>query len=174
MTNEDVEKVRWASNRTNTVVIGDKTEYAYSPNNYFNADQALGVTPNRYIDLTVPGVNNQRDVNRFLLTSVRYYLDVNGGVSTYQLYLFEAASADNVQNMSDVVFDSGASQAEATAYEWNEGGSGEQGAVTTEEHQLPKIVNCAVPNRLYYQTDWDFAPASSVQGYIKLRGKWLK
>jgi len=169
----DVDSVKIAANRNVAVVIGDKTEYAYSDSNYFNTDQALGVTPTLYVALSTD-LGGKVDIDQFELTGVRYYMDVNGGSHTYRLYLLEAASADNVQNASDVLFDSGAAQAEATAYEWGIGGKGAQGAVTTAEHQLPKIVKLSVGNRLYYQIDWSTAPSSSVQGYIKIRGRLLK
>ena len=169
----DRDSVKTSVGRSIAVVIGAKTEYAYGTDNYFATDQAMGTQPTQYIDLT--SNMGSVDIKRFLLESVKYYLDVNGGVYTYQLYLLEAASADNVQQLSDIVFDSYNAQAEATAYERNTGGGGAQGAVTTVDLQLPKIVTLSVKNRLYYMIDWNVAPGgSSAQGYIKIRGRLLK
>lgn len=157
--------VRLATARLAGMVHGEKTEYAYSTAGYFRTDQGLGSTPTLYISLTS---TDGRPVENFYLEEVRYYLDVNGGTHTYQLYLLEATSADDVQNKSDIVFDSGASQAEATSYTWIP-----QGHATTTSYQLPRLVKLTVQDRLYYMIDWSAAPTSSVQGYIKVRGRPL-
>ena len=168
----DRDSVKTSVGRKVAVVVGSKTEYAYSENNYFDTDQAIGTTPTLYLDLT--SEMGSVDIKRFLLESVKYYFDVNGGIHTYQLYLFEAANADDIQNLSDIVWDSYVSQAEATAYEAGVGGKGAHGAVTTVDLQLPKIVTLSVLNRLYYMINWSANPGSSFRGYIKVRGRLLK
>jgi hypothetical protein len=173
---EEFDRVRVAASRLATAVIGDKTEYAYSNNGYFRTDQALGATPTLYVDLNAYGINDRRKINRFLLTEVKYFFEMNGGALTYQLYLFEDDNADDIQNQSDVVFASAAGKTGATPYYHREGGKGGVGAITTVDRTLPAIVNLADHNKLYYQLDWSAAvgAASSVRGYLKIRGKLLK
>jgi len=164
--------VKQAMNKLSGFVYGEVTEYAYSSNNLFNTDQALGATPTLYITLSsVDG----RPVKNFWLESVRWYLEIEGGAGiTYQLYLLEAASADDIQNRSDIVYDTYTLGAQAMAYEACLSGRGVQGAVTSVEFQLPKLVRLETPNRLLYQIDWSADPvASSVRGYIKVRGRPL-
>lgn len=162
--------VREAANKSAGMVYGEKVEYTASSNNYFGTDQPLGSTPTLYISLTG---SDGRPVENFWLDTVRHYLDVNGGVHTYQLYLLEDTQANDVQSKGDLVYDSASAKAEATAYEQEWHGRGSPGAVTTAEYQLPKIVKLAVPGRLYYMIDWSTAPTSSVNGYIKVRGRPL-
>lgn len=165
----DRDTVRTAINRAVSVVIGDKVDYD-GTSNYFETDQALGDTPTLTIDLTTNMADV--DITRFQLENVRYYMDPTDAV-TYQLYLFEAASADNVQNISDQVFVSPAAQADVTAYDYRIGGTGSLPTLGTADHQLPVICNLATANKLYYLLNWSAAPGDT-KGYIKIRGKLLK
>lgn len=170
----ETETVRISMAKLAGIVLGEKVEYAASSSsNFFITDQALGATPTLYIELTG---SDGKPVERLWLDHVRHYLDMTtgDGTPTYRLYLLEDAQADNVRNQSDVVFDSAATKAEATAYEYDWHGKGSPGAVTTAEYQLPKLVKLASPGRLYYMIDWTtIGAASSVQGYIKVRGRPL-
>jgi hypothetical protein len=157
------DSVRTATNRNNTVVIGEKLDYDGTAN-YFETDQAFGTTPTLTMSLTN---NSVIPISKFLLTEVNYQLDPTNAV-TYQLYLLEAASADDYQSAGDVIFDSGAAQADNTHYLWVQGGSG-----TTTSYKLPRIVNLSVVNTLYYMIDWSGAPGDT-KGYIKIRGYLLK
>ena len=80
---------------------------------------------------------------------------------TYQLYLFEDASADDVQTRHDLIYDSGAAMAKGTVYK-----------EMPSQDQLPAIVRCATPGRIYYMLDWSAAPGDTT-GYIVIRGKML-
>jgi hypothetical protein len=163
--------VKQAANKTAGIVYGEKAEYAYSSNNYFNTDQAMGTTPT--LTFTVSGQDG-RPVKNFWLDSVKFYFDVNGGVHTYRLYLLEDNSADDVQQFGDIAFDSAGSKAEATAYRWSHSGGGAEGAGATVDAQLPRLVRLATNGTIYYMIDWSADPSgSSVQGYIKLRGRPL-
>ena len=124
--------------------------------NKFETDQPIGGTPTLYLTV-YPALTK-----RFKITSVRYYMNPTAA-ETYELYLFEQASADNVQNLADVVFDSGAAQADSTSYAVIEGDA---------SGKLPIEVNLADSAKLYYQLDWSGAPGNT-PGYIVVRGEKL-
>lgn len=122
----------------------------------FDTDQAMGDTPTLVIDLS------PNNVKEFELTEVVYYLDPSGTI-TYQLYLLEGANADNLEQLSDIVFDSGATQAKTTRY---------QKAAPLAD-KLPKKVQLEEAGKLYFMVDYTVAPAANVPGFIKVRGKGL-
>lgn len=172
---DKIDSVRIAVNKAIAAVLGDKEDYD-GTSDYFTTDQALGATPTLYVTLEVASddLESKTDIKRFLLTNIRYLMDPTY-TQTYRLYLLEAANADDYENKSDVVFDSGASQADGTAYDVREGGKGSMGAITTADYHLPVIVSLETANRFYYQIDWaSGAPTSWVKGYIKVRGRPLK
>lgn len=123
---------------------------------YFETDQAIGATPTLYLQMY------PTTIKKFKINSIRYYMNQSNAV-TYELYLLENNSADNVQNLADVVFDSGPLQADSVSYMVIEGdGSG----------KLPIIVNLADAGKLYYQVDWSGTPGNT-PGYVLVRGEKL-
>jgi len=162
------DSVRTGVNRTNSEVTGSLVDAA-GAGNYFETDQAMGDTPTLYMEVTC---NNGYPVKAFLLEEVAYYMNPTNRV-TYQLYLLEQASADDAQQLSDVVFASPAAQADSSIY-FKYGHSEQTNwAAPTEAFYLPRIVNLTTPGRLYYMVDWSGAPANT-PGYIKIRGRLLK
>lgn len=168
---EHPDSVRTGVNRSNTVVIGELFDLA-GTDNVFETDQALGDTPTLFLTITAPtGI----PVKRFLLEEVCYYMDPTNGV-TYQLLLLEAATADNVEQLQDLVFFSPAAQADAVCYKYNNLGYCADVASTTAEvlqYKLPVIVELTDANKLYYMLDWSGAPGDT-KGFIKVRGRLLK
>ena len=81
---------------------------------------------------------------------------------TYQLYLFEAADADNVESLSHLVFDSGSARADDVVYKYNE-----------QSGKTPFYVNFDVDNKLWYLINWSGAPGDTL-GYIRVRGELAK
>jgi len=168
---EHPDSVRTGVNRSNTVVIGELFDLA-GTDNVFETDQALGDTPTLSLTITAPtGI----PVKRFLLEEVCYYMDPTNGV-TYQLLLLEAATADNVEQLQDLVFFSPAAQADAVCYKYNNLGYCADVASTTAEvlqYKLPCVVELTDTNKLYYMLDWSGAPGDT-KGFIKVRGRLLK
>lgn len=143
------------------------------------ADTALGNsqsdtdTPTLSITLSSK-ISDRWPIERFLLLAVKHYMDVDGGADTYRLTMQEKASANDIETLSDEIFDSHAGMAEATHYYQGVGGKGARGAITTVNLQLPKIVHCAELNKVYYKNTWaSGSPSSSVTGYIKVYGRHL-
>ena len=121
--------------------------------NLFETDQPLETTPTLTITLSP-------ECGKFELCEVSHYMNPANAV-TYQLYLFEDASADNVQTRHDMIYNSGANMAKGTIYK-----------EMPNQDQLPAIVNCATPGTIYYMIDWSAAPGNT-PGYIVVRGKML-
>lgn len=168
---EHPDSVRTGVNRTNTVVIGELFDLA-GTNNYFETDQALTDTPTLSLTITTP---TGMPVKRFLLEEVCYYMDPTDAV-TYQLFLLEAASADDVEQLQDLVFFSPAAQADSVCYKYNNLGYCADVAGTTAEviqYKLPVVVELTDTNKLYYMLDWSGAPGDT-KGFIKIRGRLLK
>lgn len=137
------------------MVYGSKVDTA-GTSDYFETDQEIGDTPTLYIQMY------PTTIKKFKINSIRYYMDCTNAV-TYELYLLEQASADDVQNLVDVVFDSGALKADVTSYMNIEGDA---------SGKLPIIVNLADAGKLYYQLDWSAAPGDT-KGYIVVKGEKL-
>lgn len=114
---------------------------------------ALGDTPVGYVQLY------PTTVTKFLLESVRYYANPTNAV-TYELYLFEQASANDVQNLADLVFDSGAVQVDSTPY------------IAVNVNKLPIPINLVDVGKLYYLVDWTGDPGTT-PGYLEIRGRKL-
>jgi len=166
---EHGDSVRDGVNRISTVVRGELID-ADGSANVFETDQALGDTPTLSITLST---STGRPVKKFLLEDVQYYMN-QANVVTYQLYLLEAATADDVEQLTDVAFWSPAAQADSVMYRY--ASSGYQAAVGTAEvaqYKLPKIVELETPNTLYYMIDWSGAPGNT-SGFIRIRGRQLK
>jgi hypothetical protein len=171
MPSEFPDTVRTAANRANSVVIGELFDLAGTLN-VFETDQALGDTPTLYLTITTP---TNILVRRFLLEEVCYYMNPTAAV-TYQLFLLEAASADNVEQLQDLVFFSPAAQADSVCYKYNNLGYCADVASTTAEvlqYKLPCVVELTDPGKLYYMLDWSGAPGDTL-GFIKIRGRLLK
>lgn len=168
---EHPDSVRTGVNRISTVVNGEKlTVDGAAGGVYFETDQALGTLPTLYISLTT-GTNEP--VKKFLLEDVQYYMNPTAA-ETYQLYLLEAATGDDVEQLTDMAFWSPAAQADSVTYRY--ASSGYQAAVGTAEvaqYKMPKIVQLATPGRLYYMLDWSGAPGVT-PGFIRVRGRLLK
>jgi len=168
---EHPDSVRTGVNRINTVVIGELFDLAGTLN-VFETDQALGDTPTLYLTITTP---TGMPVKRFLLEEVCYYMNQTNAV-TYQLLLLEAASADDVEQLQDLVFFSPAAQADSICYKYNNLGYCSDVASTTAEtiqYKLPVVVELTTANKLYYMLDWSGAPGDT-PGFIKIRGRLLK
>lgn len=114
---------------------------------------ALGDTPVGYIQVY------PTDVFKFRLETLRYYCNPTGGV-TYNLYLFEQASAGDVQNLADIVFDSDAAQVDSESY------------IAVSGNKLPIDVKLTDAGKLYYIIDWTGDPGTT-PGYIEMRGRKL-
>ena len=111
---------------------------------------ALGDTPVGYVELT------PTTTSRFRLETVRYYCNPTNGV-TYELYLFERASANDVQNLADIVFDSGAAQVDSTPY------------IAVDVNKLPIDVKLSDTGKLYYLVDWTGDPGTT-PGFLEIGG----
>lgn len=114
---------------------------------------AIGDTPVGCIQLY------QTDILNFRLDSVRYYCNPTNAV-TYELYLFEQASANNMQNLADVVFDSGDAQVDSESY------------IGVRGNKFPIDIKLGDAGKLYYLIDWTGDPGTT-PGYIKIRGREL-
>jgi len=136
--------------------------------NYFETDQALGDTPTLYIALTT---NTGLPVYGLEITHLSYQMTPTAA-ETYTIYLFEAANADNLRNLSDIVFQSAAAQASATQYIYHDSGSGSWPGLTTVDFTLPQTCNLADEGKLYYLLDWTGAPGNT-PGFIKVRGRLM-
>jgi len=150
-----------------TAVVGDHVD-TDGTSNYFETDQALTDTPTLSIALST---TSELRINKFLLESVVYYMNQTNAV-TYTLYLFEAANADNVQNLADLVFQSPAAQADSTLYWYQNGYSGTPDTIATLDASLPKVCKLGTPNKLYYLLNWSGAPGNT-PGFIVVRGRAL-
>jgi len=164
-----IDTVKVATNRIASAVIAEKLDYD-GTGNVFETDQTITDTATLTIDVTcnVPNVVP----SRFEITEVKYWMNQTAAV-TYRLYLLEGPTADNTAQASDVVFDSGAAQADSTEYIYREGHTGSWAGLTTVDGTLPVIVDLHTPGKLYYMLDWSGAPGDT-PGYIKIRGRLLK
>ena len=150
----DMDSIACGVGNSNIMVYGSLVD-ADGAANYFETDQPIGTTPTLFFVLT------PSTVRRFRLTSVRFYMNPANAV-TYELYLLEAATADDVYNLSDVVFDSDALKADSVAYSYT-------GSNSTK---LPTDVYLHSPPYLYYMIDWSAAPGDT-SGYIEVRGELM-
>jgi len=167
----NVDPVRTAVNRAVAAVIGDKLD-ADGTGNYFETDDDNPTTSTPTLTIDVTSNVLGAAVNRFELTSLRYYLNPTNAV-TYTLYLFEKNSADDTTHLSELVFQSPAAQADSTLYWYRIGASGTPDTIATADNTLPVIVNLGTTGKLYYTINWSGAPANT-PGFIKLRGNLLK
>lgn len=165
------DSVRTGANHLSAVASGEKiTLDGAAAGVYFETDQALGDTPTLMMNITD---SIGTPVKKFLLEEVCYYMNQTNAV-TYQLYLLEDASADNVQQYTDLVFWSPAAQADTVCYTYRN--SGYAATITTAEvaqYKLPRLVELATAGKLYYMLDWSGAPGVT-PGFIKVKGRFLK
>jgi hypothetical protein len=152
---------------SNSAVIGNLVD-TDGTDNVFETDQALGDTPTLSIDLSC---TSEHKIRKFRLESINYYMNPTAA-ETYTLYLFEDASADNVQNLADLVFQSPAAQADSTLYWYRSGAYGTPPGIGTVDFTIPSIVSLGVPNKIYYLLDWTGAPGNT-PGFITVRGRLL-
>lgn len=166
---EHPDSVRTGVNRISLVVTGEKLDLA-GTSNYFETDQALTDTPTLYMAVST---STGEPVKKFLLEDVQYMMNPTNAV-TYQLYLLEDATADDVQQTTDVAFWSPAAQADSVNYRYNSAGyQAATGTAEVAQYKLPRIVELATAGKLYYMVDWSGAPADTA-GFIKIRGRLLK
>ena len=160
------DSVRTGVNRTNSVVTGTLISATGAA---LETDQAMGETPTLYMSVTC---NTGYPVKAFQLDEVLYNMNPTNAV-TYQLWLLEQSSADDDQQLADIVFASPAAQADDVTY--RKYGHSEQAdfAAPTEAFYLPRLVNLTEPGKLYYMIDWTGAPGVTA-GFIKIRGRLLK
>lgn len=166
---EHPDSVRTGVNRVVTAVTGEKLDLD-GTGNYFETDQPLTTTPSLYLTVST---STGQPVKKFLLEEVQYFMNQTGAV-TYQLYLLEDSSADDVQQYTDLVFFSPAAQADSVFYSYRT--SGVQAGIAVAEavqYKLPRIVELATAGKLYYMIDWSGAPGDT-PGFIKIKGRLLK
>ena len=120
---------------------------------YFETDQAIGTTPTKYIQLY------PTDTTKFKLNSARYYFEASNDVS-FELWLLEDTNADDVQSLSDVVYNSGSGIARNTQ------------KISLNSVDLPIDVKLGTSGKLYYMLDWSGAPGNT-PGYLVVRGEKL-
>jgi len=166
---EHPDSVRIGVNRLNLVVTGEHLDLA-GTSNYFETDQALTTLPT--LSMAVSSSTGVQ-VKKFLLEDVQYMMNPTAA-ETYQLYLLEDATADDVQQTTDIAFWSPAAQADSVNYRYNSAGyQAATGTAEVAQYKLPRIVELATANKLYYMLDWSGAPGNT-PGFIKIRGKLLK
>jgi hypothetical protein len=166
---EHPDSVRTGVNRPTTAVTGEKLDLA-GTSNYYETVQPLGSTPSLYISVTT---STGQPVKKFLLEEVQYYMNPTAG-ETYQVFLLEDSSADDVQQYTDIVFWSPLLQADSVCYRYS--ANGYQAAIGTAEvaqYKLPRVVELATAGKLYYMMAWTGAPGDTL-GFIKIRGRLLK
>lgn len=135
------------------LVIGSKID-TDGGSAYFETDQALGVTPTLSMTLT------PSTVYKFKINSIRYMMDWDGVATGYQLYLLEDAQADDVQNLSELVYDSGSGKADGVHY------------IEIGDGVLPIEVDLETAAKLFYQIDWAGAHGN-VKGFLEIRGEMM-
>lgn len=112
---------------------------------------ALGDTPVSFVQLY------PTTMSKFRLDDVKYYCNPTAA-ETYQLYIFEQASAGDVQNLADMVFDSDGARVDSTNY------------IAVDDNKLPINVKLADVGKLYYLVDWTGDPGNC-PGYLVVRGE---
>ena len=118
---------------------------------YFETEGVITDTPTLFADLS------KENISHFVLEELEYYLNPTNA-ETFRLILFEAASADDLTSLSNIVFDSGALQADSTLYTF-----------TNHEDIMPRLVKLGVCGRIYYMTIWTAAPGNT-PGFVRGRG----
>ena len=120
----------------------------------FETDQDLDATPSLFIQL-------DQEVEVFELINVKYMFNPTAA-ETYELYLLEASVAGNVENRSNVVYDSGVTRLDSQMYIDNE-----------LSGKTPIVCDLtANPGKLYYVTNWT-GPPGTTPGYVKVFGRKL-
>lgn len=166
---DNTDGCRQAANSINAVASSELVTLTGDPI-YFETDQAITDTPTLYLD--VKDAQGRRP-RAMLLEEVSYYMNQTGAV-TYQLRLLQAATADDVDTLTDIVFWSPTAQADSVYYSYH--ATGYQATISTAEvaqYKLPRVVNFETAGRLYYMLDWSGAPGTT-PGFIKVRGRFLR
>lgn len=114
---------------------------------------AIGDTPVSFVTLT------PSTTRKFRITNVRYYCNPSNA-ETYQLYLFEKASATDIENLSEMIFDSGSGQVDSTSY------------IIVDSKKLPIDVTLTDTGKLYFLVDWTGDPGNT-PGYLVVRGELM-
>jgi len=130
-------------------------EYTSGADNFFETDEAMGDLPTLSF-VGAPAVLHLR------IHTIKFQISPTAA-ETYQLYLLERASANDEQQESDIIFDSGAGMVGGTIYTQVPGGS---------PAKLPIDVKLDDLGEIWYMTDWSGAPGAST-GYIKVYGEVL-
>jgi len=130
-------------------------EYTSGAPGYFETDEAMGDIPTQSF-VGAPAVLNIR------IHTIKWQISPTAA-ETYQLYLLERASANDEQQESDIIFDSGAGMIGGKIYTQVPGGS---------PAKLPIDAKLDAGGEIFYMTDWSGAPGAT-SGYIKVYGEVL-
>lgn len=133
----------------------EAVEYVVGADNLFEDDEAMGEISTHYMT-GAPLVNN------ILIHTIKYQI-IPTAAETYQLYLLEAATAEDQQQEAEIIFDSGAGQIGGTIYIHVAGGA---------PTRLPILARLTDPGVIFYQLDWSGAPGNTA-GYIRVYGEVL-
>ena len=154
--------VRKYAEARHTPVIGRLMDVAGTAD-LFETDHDIEATPTQRIVLS-------RDVTRFQLEEVRYYMDATNAV-TSRLHLYDAAKADDVESRLHMCFDSAAALADDAVYIATKNELMSSGAaVQTNATTLPVIMDLEVPGQVWFNQDWSGAPGDT-KGWIYLAGR---
>ena len=171
MGNDNIESVKLAVNRAAVAVIAEKLDYAGTSNYFETFTETIASTATLTIDVTCNS-DNKLPITRFIIDEIRYYMNPTAG-ETYQLFLFDGPTADDLTQHSDVIFESPAALVDSTEYIWRHGGMGSFPNLATVDLTLPCTVDLHTAGKLYYMLDWTGDPGNT-PGYIKIKGRLLK
>ncbi len=132
-------------------------EFTTGADNFFETDQDI-------IGGTVPTLSfvGAPAVQHIMIHEIRHQITPTAA-ETYRLWLFEAASANDEQMESEIIYDSGAGIAGSAIVKQVSGGS---------PAKLPTMARLTTGGTIYYALDWSGAPGNST-GYIKVIGEVL-
>jgi hypothetical protein len=130
---------------------------------FFQTSTAIDGTPTQTITLS-------RDVKKFRLEEIRFYMNPTAA-ETYQLLLFEASKAADVESLAHLVWLSPAAMADVTRYQATRGGHLATGAgVQANDPLLPVVFVLERPGQVWFNQGWSGAPGAT-PGFIVLIGR---
>jgi len=133
----------------------EQVEYVAGADNLFEADQPLGTEPTLFF-VGVPAVPH------IMIHTIKHQFTPTAA-ETYQLYLLEAATAEDEQSEAEIIFDSGAGMVGGTMYIQVTGGA---------PARLPVMARLTDPGMIWYLVDWS-GPPGDTDGYIRVYGEAL-
>lgn len=134
----------------------EAAEYVVSAEDLFEDDEPISaVAPTHYMT-GAPLASN------IMIHAVKYQMIPTAAV-TYQLYLLEAATAEQQQQEAEIIYDSGAGIASGEVVLWVAGGA---------PSRLPVPARLAAPGVIWYKIDWSAAPGNTA-GYIRVYGEMM-